>query len=57
MRCLGTTSTSPVNDVAVVLGAQPGTLDAEQAVRGRAEPVRHGPRTLEGEWAFTRKSH
>lgn len=47
----------PVNQIAVQLGVQHGTLNTNQDVVGElAAPIRRGPRTITGNWSFARKT-
>lgn len=44
-----------VRNVAVVLGMQQGTLNADQGIVGHlASPIRRGPRSITGDWSFVR---
>jgi len=46
-----------VNQVAVEIGVRQGTLTAEEGVAGELPtPIRRGPRTITGNWSFTKKT-
>ena len=46
-----------VNQVAVQIGVRQGTLNAEETVAGElSTPIRRGPRTITGNWSFTKKT-
>jgi len=50
-------TTLPVNDVAVTLDVQSGSLNAANAAEGRLPaPIPHGPRSIDGQWSFVRKA-
>jgi hypothetical protein len=46
-----------VNQVAVQIGVRQGTLTAEEGVAGElTPPIRRGPRTITGNWSFSKKT-
>jgi hypothetical protein len=56
-QCMGKKATSPVNSAALVVGVQQGKLNAEEGVVGRlAAPLRFGPRAVDGQWSFAKKT-
>jgi hypothetical protein len=56
-QCMGKKVTSPVNAAALMVGVQQGKLNAEEGVAGRlAAPLRFGPRAVDGQWSFAKKT-
>lgn len=46
----------PVNQVAVEIGRHQGMLNADEGFSGELAPRRRGPRTITGNWSFTKKT-